>query len=179
MPSSTAAYSEPGGTLNATRSSDEGVRGRIRLALVAGRFNLLVGLIIAAGTAAVILIGVAHVRADLLTLGDLLLVMGYVSKLYEPIKTIETAGIADRALELGPVPLRIDRCARQHVDGAARRLAPQVAVVVVDIDGRARVGTVGEGEQHGLVFLVSDEVRLLLVEAHCHPGDHGGRVPRP
>ena len=70
------------------RRSDEGVRGRIGLALIEGRFNLLVGLIIATGTAAVLLIGVGHVRADLLTLGDLLLVMGYVAKLYEPIKTI-------------------------------------------------------------------------------------------
>jgi ATP-binding cassette, subfamily B, bacterial len=70
------------------RRSDEGVRGRIGLALVEGRFNLLVGLIVAVGTAAVLLIGVGHVRAGLLSLGDLLLVMGYVGKLYEPMKTI-------------------------------------------------------------------------------------------
>jgi ATP-binding cassette subfamily B protein len=70
------------------RRSSEGVRGRIGLALVEGRFNLLVGLIIAIGTAAVLLIGVGHVRAGLLTLGDLLLVMGYLAKLYEPMKTI-------------------------------------------------------------------------------------------
>ena len=70
------------------RRSDQGVQGRIGLALIEGRFNLLVGLIMAAGTAAVLFIGVTHVRSGLLSLGDLLLVMGYLSKLYEPMKTI-------------------------------------------------------------------------------------------
>ena len=70
------------------RRSGEGVRGRIGLALVEGRFNLLVGLIIAVGTSAVLLIGVGHVREGRLSLGDLLLVMGYLAKLYEPMKTI-------------------------------------------------------------------------------------------
>ncbi len=70
------------------RRSEEGVRGRIGLALVEGRFNLFVGLIMAAGTAAVLLIGISHVRASILSLGDLLLVMGYVGKLYEPMRTI-------------------------------------------------------------------------------------------
>ena len=70
------------------RRADEGVRGRIGLALIEGRFNLLVGLIMAAGTATVLFIGVSHVRSGLLSLGDLLLVMGYLGKVYEPMKTI-------------------------------------------------------------------------------------------
>src|SRR2546425_7872697 len=38
--------------------------------------------------AAVLLIGVGHVRSGLLTLGQLLLVMGYLGQLYQPLKTI-------------------------------------------------------------------------------------------
>src|SRR5207237_1250019 len=71
------------------RRSDEGVRGRIRLALTEGHFNVIVGLTTAAGTAAVLFVGIGHVRSGVLSLGDLLLiVVGYVGKLYEPIKTI-------------------------------------------------------------------------------------------
>jgi ATP-binding cassette subfamily B protein len=38
--------------------------------------------------ALVLFVGVGHVRAGTLTLGDLLLVMGYIGKLYDPLKTI-------------------------------------------------------------------------------------------
>jgi ATP-binding cassette subfamily B protein len=68
--------------------SHEGVRGRLRLALAEGRFNVVVGLLTATGTAAVLFIGIGHVRSGVLSLGDLLLAMGYVGKLYEPLKTI-------------------------------------------------------------------------------------------
>jgi ABC-type transport system involved in Fe-S cluster assembly fused permease/ATPase subunit len=68
--------------------SAEGVRGRLRLALTEGQFNVIVGLITAAGTAAVLFVGIGHVRSGLVSLGDLLLLMAYVGKLYDPIKTI-------------------------------------------------------------------------------------------
>jgi ATP-binding cassette, subfamily B, bacterial len=68
--------------------SEEGVRSRIRLALAEGHFNVIVGLITAVGTATVLFIGVGHVRSGILSLGELLLVMGYIAKLYEPMKTI-------------------------------------------------------------------------------------------
>jgi ATP-binding cassette subfamily B protein len=42
----------------------------------------------AAGTAAVLLIGIGHVRSGALTLGELLMVMGYLAQLYEPLRTI-------------------------------------------------------------------------------------------
>ena len=46
----------------------------------------MVGLITAAGEAAVIFIGVRNVQAGILTLGDLLLVMGYLAQLYAPCR---------------------------------------------------------------------------------------------
>ncbi len=70
------------------RRSGEGMRARLHLALVEGGFGLLVGLITALGTSAVLLIGIRHVQAGVLTLGELLLVMSYLSQLYAPLKTM-------------------------------------------------------------------------------------------
>src|SRR5207244_2022177 len=88
--------------------SSEGVAARIRLALIEGRYGVLVGLTSVLGTAAVLLIGVRHVRQDVLTLGQLLMVLGYLAQLYDPLKTIskKAAGIqgylasAERAFAL-------------------------------------------------------------------------------
>jgi ATP-binding cassette, subfamily B, bacterial len=70
------------------RRSREGVAARIHVALLQGRYGVLVGLTTALGTAAVLWIGVGHVRIGVLSLGQLLLVMGYLSQLYEPLKTM-------------------------------------------------------------------------------------------
>ena len=70
------------------RRSSEGMWARIRMTFVEGGYGLLVGLITAVGTSAVLLIGVRHVQSGVLTLGDLLLVMSYVSQLYAPLKTM-------------------------------------------------------------------------------------------
>ena len=70
------------------RRSGEGVRARMRLAGLEGAFNLLVGLTTAGGMAAVLFIGIQHVRSGVLTLGELLMVMGYLTQLYEPLRTI-------------------------------------------------------------------------------------------
>jgi ATP-binding cassette, subfamily B, bacterial len=68
--------------------SGEGMRARIRFLLVESSFGLLIGLTTAAGTAAVLLIGIRHVQSGILTLGEMLLVMGYLSQLYTPLRTI-------------------------------------------------------------------------------------------
>jgi len=75
--------------------STEGVAARIRLALMEGRYGVLVGLTSALGTAAVLLIGVGHVQQNVLTLGQLLMVLGYLGQVYDPLKTIskKAAGI--------------------------------------------------------------------------------------
>ncbi len=68
--------------------SRDGLAGRIKLSLLEGRFGLLVGLTTVLGTATVLFIGVSHVQAGVLTLGQLLMVMSYLAQLYEPLKTI-------------------------------------------------------------------------------------------
>ncbi len=70
------------------RHSSEGVRARIHLTFVEGGFGLLVGFVTALGTAAVLYLGVRHVQLGLLTLGSLLLIMGYLAQLYTPLKTM-------------------------------------------------------------------------------------------
>jgi len=68
--------------------SEEGIQSRLGLALDQGRYGLMVGLTTAIGTAAVLWIGVQHVQAGSITLGNLLLVMSYLGQLYGPLKTI-------------------------------------------------------------------------------------------
>src|SRR6266702_2251448 len=88
--------------------STEGVAARIRMALMEGRYGMLVGLTSALGTAAVLFIGVRHVVAGVLTVGQLWMALRYLDKLYEPLKTIskKAAGIqsylasAERAFAL-------------------------------------------------------------------------------
>jgi ATP-binding cassette subfamily B protein len=88
--------------------SREGVRARVRLALAEGVFGILVNLVTALGTGAVLFIGIAHVRSGALTLGSLLLVITYLALLYAPLKqvTSEVAGMQgslasiERAFEL-------------------------------------------------------------------------------
>jgi ABC-type multidrug transport system fused ATPase/permease subunit len=80
----------------------------------------------AAGTAAVLLMGVHHVRSGQITLGDLLLVLGYITQLREPLRTIrrkearlplQGAG-AERAF---PVPEELsDAEERTHAGPLAR-----------------------------------------------------------
>ena len=51
--------------------SREGVRARLRLAMAEGAYGLLVGFIVAGGSAAVLLVGGRLVRAGSITLGEL------------------------------------------------------------------------------------------------------------
>jgi ATP-binding cassette subfamily B protein len=97
------------------RSGDR-LSGQLDLAKIQGRMDLAVGVTMAAGTALVLSIGVLHVKAGLITTGQLLIVMAYLSQIYEPLKTMSKkiadlqAGLvsAERALclldELPEVP---------------------------------------------------------------------------
>lgn len=68
--------------------SGAGMQARIRLSLVEGKLGVLLKLTTTVGTAAVLFIGISHIQANRLTLGDLLLIMGYLSQLYSPLNTI-------------------------------------------------------------------------------------------
>lgn len=64
------------------------VSGQVKVALIEGGFDLLVGLVLALGTASVLIIGARHALTGELSLGDLLMVMGYLAQLYRPLETI-------------------------------------------------------------------------------------------
>jgi ATP-binding cassette, subfamily B, bacterial len=79
-----------------------------RLALLQGGLGLMVGVTTAIGMGIVLFIGVHHVLAGTLTLGSLLLVMGYLVQLYKPLEDMsqktadlqESLASAERAMEL-------------------------------------------------------------------------------
>src|SRR5947208_3452604 len=146
------------------RRSTEGVAARIRLALMEGRYGVLVGLTSALGTAAVLLIGARHVGEGVLTLGQLWMVLTYLGQLYEPLKTIskKAAGIqsylasAERAFglldEQPEVPERpharaIGRAAGavafRHVSFAYGPDRPVLHDVSLEIEPGTRLGVVG------------------------------------
>jgi ATP-binding cassette subfamily B protein len=70
------------------RRSRDSMRARIRLAYAEGGFGLFVNLTTGIGTAAVLYIGVRHVKSGSLTVGELIIVMNYLLQLYGPLETI-------------------------------------------------------------------------------------------
>ena len=90
------------------KQSERGQKTRLRVARNQSTYEVFINLITAAGTAAVLWMGLAHVQSGALTLGNLLLVMAYLAQLYEPVRSIGKQGAnlqkylasADRALFL-------------------------------------------------------------------------------
>jgi ATP-binding cassette, subfamily B, bacterial len=64
------------------------MRARIGLTFAENVFELLTGLTLATGSALVFYLGVRRVQAGILSLGDLVLVMGYLARLYGPFQEI-------------------------------------------------------------------------------------------
>lgn len=67
------------------RQANEGFGLRMRIALGEGTFELWVGLTTALGMATVLFLGTRLVRSGTLSLGDLLMVMTYLSQLFGPL----------------------------------------------------------------------------------------------
>ena len=88
--------------------SDRTVQAKVRLSFTEAAFGLAVNTAIAIGTAAVLFVGVRHVQTGVLTLGELLMVMAYLTQLYGPLETISqkvgdlqsSFASAERAFEL-------------------------------------------------------------------------------
>jgi ATP-binding cassette subfamily B protein len=71
-----------------SQKSNEGMKARVRQAFAEGRFGIVVALLTAVGTAAVLYIGVRDIQRGALTAGELLYVMGLLTQLYSPLKTL-------------------------------------------------------------------------------------------
>ena len=66
--------------------AEDGVQSRVGLSAMEGVFGLLIGVTTAGVSAIVLYIGALHVHSGALTLGELVLVMGYLSQLYDPLR---------------------------------------------------------------------------------------------
>lgn len=140
------------------RRAAEGVEMRVRLGVAEGLFGLVVNLTIALGTAIVLFIGVRNVLNGQLTLGDMLVVLAYITQLYQPLRTIsrQTAALqsslvsVERAFDLldekpdveeRPDARRLSR-ARGEVDFRGVSFAyGDTPAVLHDISFRVRPGT--------------------------------------
>jgi ATP-binding cassette subfamily B protein len=143
----------------------EGMTARIRLALLDGGFGLLIGLVISLGLAAVLLIGVGHVRLGVLTLGQLLMVLSYVGQLYDPLKTMsrKVSGLqsylASAERVFGLLDERADVSERPHARPVGR-VAGAVA-----FRGVRFAYEVGRPVLHDVSFEVRAGTRLGIVGA--------------
>lgn len=79
--------------------------GQVKLALSQAIYNMLIGLTIAGGTAASLLIGVRHVRTGALTVGLLLVVMAYIAQLYQPLQAL-----TNKTSDLQAWMISLERC---------------------------------------------------------------------
>jgi ATP-binding cassette subfamily B protein len=70
------------------RQSTRTMRAQIRLSWTQGCFDVIVGLTLAAGMASALYLGALHVRAGLLSVGDLIVVMGYMTMFLAPVENI-------------------------------------------------------------------------------------------
>src|SRR3989442_15028253 len=65
---------------------NESLSAQLKLQVDSAVYSLLVGIVTAAGLAAVLYIGIGHVQAGILTLGSLLVGNYYVTQPYTPLR---------------------------------------------------------------------------------------------
>src|SRR5712691_8946902 len=146
------------------RHSREGVWARIRVAVAEGGFGLLAGVTIALGTAAVLFIGARYVRSGALTVGELLIVMAYLSQLYGRLESLgrmaanlqAALGCAGRAFSLldevhdipeqpnaKPISRSRGAVAFQNVSFTYTNDRPILQEISFEIGAGTRVGIIG------------------------------------
>ena len=72
------------------RKSRQRMTEQVRLASIQAGFHVLMGLCVAVAAAVAMVMGVAEVRQQMMTVGEFLLVMAYMAQLYEPLRTVST-----------------------------------------------------------------------------------------
>jgi ATP-binding cassette subfamily B protein len=156
------------------------LREQLRLALTGGMFSFLVGLLMAAGSAAVLFMGARHVQAGHLTLGEFILLMSYLTLLYTPLQTLSRSAASlqgsmvsmERALALldqaadvvekpNPLPLRRTRgqVTFRNVGFSYQPSRPALRHISFEISAGDRVGITG-ATGAGKSTLVSMLLRL-------------------
>lgn len=140
------------------------LKEQIRLSLVGGSFGLIVGVCIAAGTAAVLFMGARQVQAGRISLGDLILVMSYLALLYTPLQTVSKSAAslqgslvsAERVFELlDQAPEVLERANARPISRARGQVAfenvsfaynperPALSGISFEVSPGSRVGIAG------------------------------------
>jgi ATP-binding cassette subfamily B protein len=141
-----------------------GMQARLHLSLAESCYGVAIRLSTALGTAAVLFVGVSHVRGGTLTLGDLLLVISYLAQLYAPLKTISRkagglqshlAGaerafaLLDQKTEVGeqthvkPIKRSLGALAFRHVTFGYGERRPVLRDLSFNLEPGTRLGIVG------------------------------------
>lgn len=66
--------------------SEAGIKAKVRLSVAEGIFGMIASTVVSLGAAAVLFVGVRHVQTGVITLGELLIVMGYTAQLFGPLR---------------------------------------------------------------------------------------------
>ncbi len=142
--------------------SQHSLRARLGLVFAEGGFGMIVGLTTAAGSAAALFIGVRLVQTGTLTLGELLLVTGYMSQLYEPLKQVSTKA----------VDIQNSLASAERAFG----LLDEAPDVEDPSNGRSVARAVGEIEFDHVSFAYGDERRYAVddVSFSIEPGTRLG-----
>jgi ATP-binding cassette subfamily B protein len=134
------------------------------MSLIQSSFSLATGTVTAAGTGAVLFIGVRTIQAGAMTLGELLVVMSYLGMLYGPLKTIGSKlasmqnafASAERVFDFldtaSDVPEKSDALTLLRAKGSVKLVnatfgydadVPVLSNVSMDIPAGSRVGIAG------------------------------------
>ncbi|MSP67046.1 MAG: ABC transporter ATP-binding protein [Alphaproteobacteria bacterium] len=173
--------------------SSKVIRGHLGVAGIESGFDLLVGMTVAIGTAAVLVIGVTLVLDDSITIGALLMVMAYIAQLFGPLETIskkiaevqsslagaqrvfdvldEQADVTERPDAL-PLLRAKGAIAFEGVDFSYDRRLPVLEGVSVRVPAATRVGILGhtgagKSTLISLLFRFFDPTRgRILLDGH-------------
>lgn len=109
-------------------------QAQVRAVLAHGSFDLLAGLLVGGGAGAILWIGARHVEAGAITVGDLLVALGYLGLLFQPLREVGTkAADLQRALAgAARVFAVLDEPAEVAVRPGARRLGRAEGAVEFD-----------------------------------------------
>lgn len=70
------------------KRSEKVIKGQMKIAYTSGLFDLLIGTILAIGTGLIVYIGSMYVQSGIISLGELILVIAYIAKVFSPLQTL-------------------------------------------------------------------------------------------
>ena len=106
------------------------MRSQMGLAFSQATYHCLIALLITIGTAAALWIGARHVQSGLLSVGELLIVMAYMTQLYEPLRLM-----SDKVPEVQASMVSLER-AFALLDEIPETLSAPSARAIQSVEGR-------------------------------------------